>query len=967
MMTEPQEQLGLYLHLARASEQRLRPMVRDKFLVLAGVCACELALDQIAAYCRHKVLENNPGHLLRKYREFADAIGDESFETYLKQLQRAYPLEKSEFMLQSLGIDLGNERAAYYSDHEYAAVLLGTTPEKLDELFKPGVAAEAPSDKPAVHPHSNGSTTSALDDPDDGSLDLFSDRKSTDSGSTDDFRTALSAAPSLPLNPVRLDSSDPSDDGLALDALSGEDLGVGGAADVTAEALDDAVLNIASTGADEPPPAASLKTPIQADTPAKTDKSAAAKPPLAEDSFDATMNDLTRTVERLEKPALSLDEDEDDDEVEIEDADEAVTDDVESALDEEPVGEDDTERSQIGRANSEEDAPLPDDPLQDADPLAESSPISLLDAETAEKLEEDAPANPPAPPVVDPFEQKRRPGSVLFEQPVKSGAPPTVKIVDAPTVLNGPAVNAPETPAKQDADAAAEDEHALFGEPASEVPAHEADSWFSQKIETPDEPTQFYKGPLISATELAAAAAGHLPGTDLESSKSAEIPRAEPEDTGSIFDSPGEVHDQHQTMPDQIEIAMQEQARDAATQAESTAVARDEEVESMLITGAFGGESLSPSKADLQAMQAAAPADPAPTEAEVDLAPTEAEAESEIAAIEQSRVEEPIAEDSEIEEPTAEEPTAEEPIAEAEPAPQAPAHKPVLEDDEENVLGGSTPRDQEIVPRYSFVGSLPITQHTTFETLNASLSSGESPLLNLFVRADTRASLEQIENELTQIEHPDLNVRLQATVGTISEADVDFADVLNAIIIGYNVTPDPNTIPLAKRRGVQIRQYNSIQQISDDLRNALSGRLPPMSQSTPAAAPVVSAPMVAAVASVMEESVIEESVVEESVIKESVIEEPVIEEPAPVATSPTKVVPVLESPPKPAVRPVLHEDLPPPKPAAHLHEPPAPAPLEVPTPAESAGSTSILMIAVGAAAFLAAFAAFLFVLGLMQQ
>ena len=60
------EQLGIYLHLARASDQRRRPLVRDRLLILAGAIAAEIDLDAVAAYCRHQVLLHNPHHLLRQ-------------------------------------------------------------------------------------------------------------------------------------------------------------------------------------------------------------------------------------------------------------------------------------------------------------------------------------------------------------------------------------------------------------------------------------------------------------------------------------------------------------------------------------------------------------------------------------------------------------------------------------------------------------------------------------------------------------------------------------------------------------------------------------------------------------------------------------------------------------------------------------------------------------------------------------
>jgi hypothetical protein len=134
-MTDIDELLALYLHLARASELRNRPWVRDKLLVLAGACAVERGLDLIAAFCRRRILSNNPGHLVGHHPSLAMAMDDERFQGYLVQLRRRYSRERAEHMLGSLGIDPAHERDAYFTVYEYAAALLGTTPAELNDLF----------------------------------------------------------------------------------------------------------------------------------------------------------------------------------------------------------------------------------------------------------------------------------------------------------------------------------------------------------------------------------------------------------------------------------------------------------------------------------------------------------------------------------------------------------------------------------------------------------------------------------------------------------------------------------------------------------------------------------------------------------------------------------------------------------------------------------------------------------------
>ncbi|HPM81910.1 MAG TPA: hypothetical protein PLF81_14480 [Candidatus Anammoximicrobium sp.] len=136
-MSEPIDILGLYLHLAQASEQRRRPHVRDRLLVVAAASAARMQLFRISKYCRRKILQHNPRHLIGRWENLADALDDVDFLSVLRSIQRRYPQEKAERLLATLGIERGRERDAYYDDEEYAAALLGTTPYELERLFGP--------------------------------------------------------------------------------------------------------------------------------------------------------------------------------------------------------------------------------------------------------------------------------------------------------------------------------------------------------------------------------------------------------------------------------------------------------------------------------------------------------------------------------------------------------------------------------------------------------------------------------------------------------------------------------------------------------------------------------------------------------------------------------------------------------------------------------------------------------------
>jgi len=120
-------------------------------------------------------------------------------------------------------------------------------------------------------------------------------------------------------------------------------------------------------------------------------------------------------------------------------------------------------------------------------------------------------------------------------------------------------------------------------------------------------------------------------------------------------------------------------------------------------------------------------------------------------------------------------------------------------------------------------------RHVTLENLYDRLEhTGEAQLLNIILRADVRGSIEAIEKELSKLEHPEVKVKLlQKSVGGITEADVTLAHASDAIIIGFNVVPDEKARTLAEKTGVQIRRYDVIYKITDDLKLALEGMLKP--------------------------------------------------------------------------------------------------------------------------------------------
>lgn len=91
-----------------------------------------------------------------------------------------------------------------------------------------------------------------------------------------------------------------------------------------------------------------------------------------------------------------------------------------------------------------------------------------------------------------------------------------------------------------------------------------------------------------------------------------------------------------------------------------------------------------------------------------------------------------------------------------------------------------------------------------------------------------RGSLEAIQKELDKLHHDEVQIRiLQASVGGITSADVTLADASEAVIVGFNVIPDEAVRQLAEERGVEIRRYDIIYKVTEDLKATLEGKLKP--------------------------------------------------------------------------------------------------------------------------------------------
>ena len=117
----------------------------------------------------------------------------------------------------------------------------------------------------------------------------------------------------------------------------------------------------------------------------------------------------------------------------------------------------------------------------------------------------------------------------------------------------------------------------------------------------------------------------------------------------------------------------------------------------------------------------------------------------------------------------------------------------------------------------------------SLEDFTKALEEGKVVSLNLIIKGDVSGSVEALEESLLKIE-VDESVQLRIIhrgVGAITESDVNLATVDNAIIIGFNVRPDPKARERAQREGVDVRFYSVIYAALEDVEGALKGMLKP--------------------------------------------------------------------------------------------------------------------------------------------
>jgi translation initiation factor IF-2 len=123
--------------------------------------------------------------------------------------------------------------------------------------------------------------------------------------------------------------------------------------------------------------------------------------------------------------------------------------------------------------------------------------------------------------------------------------------------------------------------------------------------------------------------------------------------------------------------------------------------------------------------------------------------------------------------------------------------------------------------------SAPLGQ-VSLDTLYTQMQEGKVKELGVVLKSDVQGSAEAIKNALSKVGEENIKVRLiHEGIGNISETDVHLAGASGAVIIGFNVKADGAAQRLAQKENVEIRYYNIIYKLTDDIQAALTGMLEP--------------------------------------------------------------------------------------------------------------------------------------------
>ena len=125
-------------------------------------------------------------------------------------------------------------------------------------------------------------------------------------------------------------------------------------------------------------------------------------------------------------------------------------------------------------------------------------------------------------------------------------------------------------------------------------------------------------------------------------------------------------------------------------------------------------------------------------------------------------------------------------------------------------------------------GDARVQRGVKLEDIFTQIQAGEVATLNVIIKADVHGSLEAVTESLRKLERDEVRAAfVHRAVGAITENDIALAAATNATLIGFNVRPDRKVRDLAEAEGVEIRTYEIIYKLIEDIEKAMKGMLAP--------------------------------------------------------------------------------------------------------------------------------------------
>lgn len=126
------------------------------------------------------------------------------------------------------------------------------------------------------------------------------------------------------------------------------------------------------------------------------------------------------------------------------------------------------------------------------------------------------------------------------------------------------------------------------------------------------------------------------------------------------------------------------------------------------------------------------------------------------------------------------------------------------------------------------LGNTTSANKVTLENLYDKIREGEIKDFNVIIKGDVQGSVEALQGTLTKLSTSEIRLNvIRASAGAIIESDITLAAASNALVIGFNVRPTPRAQALAEQEKVEIRKYNIIYDVVDDIKAAMEGMLSP--------------------------------------------------------------------------------------------------------------------------------------------